>query len=228
MVNKHPQNLLTLDNRRAATRHPMHPLYYTDGSGSFLPWSLVPGSPPPHFQPPLLSSTGLLSLEAAVSTWLSGFTLCPPAHRYPVPRSEWSHPDITGEPGLGTILLAKFRHRASTSADGSPSPPARNNPSLPTAGILALPCPPESLGQPRGSLPHPLFCPSHSTQPHPQHPSLHTWAVMELPTDSLALLPANPSYSPLPRDPLLLRYKYHALKSNPFRTVQSGNNPRIP
>lgn len=99
----------------------MHPLYYTDGSGSFLPWSPVPGSPPPHFQPPLLSSTGLLSLEAAFSTWHSGFTLCPLAHRYPVPRSEWSHPDVTGELGLGTILLAKFQHRASTSADGSPS-----------------------------------------------------------------------------------------------------------
>lgn len=206
----------------------MHPLYYTDGSGSFLR-SPVPGSPSPHFHPPLLLSAGLLSLEAAFSTWHSGFTLCPPAHRYPVPRSEWSCPDVTGEPGLGTILLAKFRHRASASADGAPSPPARNNPSLPTAGILALPCTPGSLGQPRGSLPHPLFfCPSHSTQPHPQHPSLHTWAIMELLTDSLALLPANPSYSPLPRDPLLLWYEHHALKSNPFRTVQRWEQPQNP
>ena len=104
-------------------------------------------------RPPLLSSTGLLSLEAAFPTWHSGFTLRPPAHRYPVPRSEWSCPDVTGEPGLGTILLAKFPHRASTSADCAPSPPARSNPSLPKAGILALPCTPECLGQSHGSLP---------------------------------------------------------------------------
>lgn len=115
--------LLTLDNGRAATRHPMHPLYYTDGSGSFLR-SPVPGSPSPHFHLPLLSSVGLLSLEAAFPTWHSGFTLSPPAPRYPVPRSERSRPDVTDELGLGTILLAKFRHRASTSADGAPSPQA--------------------------------------------------------------------------------------------------------
>ena len=147
----------------------MHPLYYTDGSGSFLQ-SRVPGSLPPHFHPPLLSSTGLLSLEAAFPTWHSGFTLRPPAHRYPVPRSEWSRLDVTGEPGLGTILLAKSPHRASTSADGAPSPPARSNPSLPTAGILALPCTPECLGQSRGSLPS--LCSSAPTTPPSLTPSI--------------------------------------------------------
>ena len=186
----------------------MHPLYYTDGSGSFLR-SLVPGSPSPHFHLALLSSAGLLSLEAAFPTWHSGFTLSPRAPRYPVPRSEWSRPDVTDEPGLGTILLAKFRHRASTSADGAPSPQAS-----PRQGSWPCPVLPGTWVSPVGPFLSLCSPPSHSTQPHPQHPSRHSWAVMELLADSLALL-ANPSCSPLPRDPLLLQHEHQIHSEQP-------------
>ena len=142
----------------------MHPLYYTDGSGSFLQ-SRVPGSLPPHFHPPLLSSTGLLSLEAAFPTWHSGFTLRPPAHRYPVPRSEWSRLDVTGEPGLGTILLAKFPHRASTSADGAPAPQLEVTPASPQQGSWPCPVLLSAWVSPVGAFPASVLL------PQPLHPA---------------------------------------------------------
>lgn len=178
-------DLLMLDDRIAAAGRPTHPRYYVEQLTVLeaSPWSPAPGSPLPPVPPtPLLvfwspvSGNCFLSWCWAVSqAWPQhcGFTLCPPAHNL-VSRSEPSHLCVTDERGGGSALLAKFRHRASTSAvcPPTPEPPAGNDPCLPMAGVLALPSTPECLVSP--VEPSSAFCPSAPVTPPPPPSSIHS------------------------------------------------------